>query len=263
MLSRRLYELTSWRVPGPVEPIPLLLYHRADIGGPKPTVVYYHGVTQSKEGYVDSHPIARRLADAGMLVALPDAPGHGERPSAAGLVDRLRHSLPREFTADIEQAADEAPDVAAWLRGRHDVDAGRLAVIGTSMGGFTAAAVAARLRGSLRAAVCIAGCGDLPACYAATDSIGPGGWGPPDRSMDEETVARVARVDPLGHPERIAPLPILVLHGERDTWNPCSTSVRFGEAVPSACVRIVPDAVHWPPSPVIIDAAVDWLGCHV
>jgi pimeloyl-ACP methyl ester carboxylesterase len=143
------------------------------------------------------------------------------------------------------------------------VDVSRLAVIGTSMGGFTAAAAAGRLRGRLRTAVCIAGCGDLPACYAATDSIAPGGWGPPDRSMDGETAARVARVDPIRHPERLASLPILVLHGESDTWNPCSTSVRFGEAVPSACVRIVPDAVHWPPNQVIVDAAVEWLRDHV
>lgn len=263
MLERREYELTRWRVPGPVEPVPLLLYHRSDAGGPKPAVVYYHGVTQSKDGYVDTHPLARRLADAGMIVALPDAPGHGERPSGPGLVDRLRASLPREFTADIEQAADESPALFEWVAGRPEVDASRLAVLGTSMGGFTAAAAAARVRDRLRTAVCIAGCADLPACYAATDSIGPDGWGPPDRSIDAETRERIGRVDPLGHPERIAPLPVLLLHGEKDTWNPCATSVRFGAALESSCVQIVPDAGHWPPSPVIVDAAVEWLRDHV
>jgi pimeloyl-ACP methyl ester carboxylesterase len=263
MLERREYELTSWRVPGPVEPIPLLLYHRSDLSGRKPPIVYYHGVTQTKEAYVDTHPIARRLADAGMLVALPDAPGHGERPTAARLVDRLRESLPREFTADIEQAADEAPALAAWLGARPDLDLTRLAVVGTSMGGFTAAVVAGRLRQRLRTAVCIAGCADLPGCFAATDSIGAGGWGPLDRSIDRETAARIERIDPLRHPDRLAGLPVLLLHGERDTWNPCSTSVRFGAALASARVRIAPEAGHWPPNPEIVEAAVSWLRDHV
>lgn len=263
MLRRRQYELTNWWVPGPVEPIPLLLYHRSDIDGPKPPVVYYHGVVQSKENYVDSHPIARQLADLGMLVALPDAPGHGERPSAVTLIERLRSSLPREFTADIEQAADEAPALAEWILDRPEVSGSRLSVIGTSMGGFTAAAVAGRLGDQLRTAVCIAGSGDLPWCYAHTDSIRPDGWGPPDRSMDEETTARVERIDPIRHPEQYESVSMLVLHGSHDTWNPPATSVRFGELVPSAQVRVVPDAVHWPPSAAIVEAAVTWLRDHV
>ena len=82
-LARRTYEVTSWQVDGPVEPIPVLLYERTDLPGPKPAVVYYHGVVQSKEAYLDTHPMARRLADAGFVVALPDAPGHGERPGGA------------------------------------------------------------------------------------------------------------------------------------------------------------------------------------
>lgn len=261
--ARREYELTRWGAPGPVEPIPLLLYHRADVPGPKPAAVYHHGVTQTAESYVDSHPLARRLADAGFLVALPDAPGHGLRPSSEGLVERLRASLAREFTADVGQAADEAPALLDWLAARPEVEPSRMALVGTSMGGFTAAAAAARVRERLRTAVCIAGCADLPACFAATDSIGPEGWGPLDRAVDVETMARIASVDALGHAHRIAPLPVLLLHGERDTWNPCATSLRFGAALESSCVRIVPGAVHWPPAPAIVDAAVEWLRDHV
>ena len=38
-IERQLYELTNWQAPGPFEPIPVLLYHRADLTGPKPAVV--------------------------------------------------------------------------------------------------------------------------------------------------------------------------------------------------------------------------------
>jgi dienelactone hydrolase len=269
--ERKLYELTSWLVPGPIEPIPLLLFQRSDLNGPKPAVVYYHGVTQNKEGYLDSHPTTRLLADNGFVVVLPDAPGHGERPAGAGLIERLRESLPREFCADVEQAGDESPALLDWLAARPEVDPDRLGIIGLSMGGFTAAVVAARVRDRIRAAVCIAGCADLPHCMATTDSIAPGRWGPTDRSIDRETNERIARIDPLGYPDRFAALPLLLLHGSADTWNPVVTSQRFAEqlrpyyaAEPGRFrLAVVPGAPHWPPASMIGRETVEWIVEHV
>lgn len=270
-LDTRRYELARYHAPGPFEPIPVLVYRRTDLPGPKPAVVYYHGVTQRKEVYVDSHPLARQLADAGFVVALPDAPGHGERPAGAALTDRLRDSLPREFCTDIEQAGDEAGPLYDWLAALPGVDPNRLAVAGLSMGGFTAAVVGSRLRDRLRAAVCIAGSAGLEECMAATDSIAPGKWGPPDRSLDAETRARIARVDPLHYPDRFAPLPLLLLHGDRDTWNPPTTSARFASllaphytADPQRFKHVsVPNAPHWPPNSTIVEEAAAWLTTHV
>lgn len=270
-LERQTYELTRWRVAGPFEPIPLLLYHRLDLRGPKPAVVYYHGVVQRKEVYLDSHPMARRLADAGFAVALPDAPGHGERPAGETLVTRLRASLPREFCADIERAGEEAAPLLDWLSAHPAIDGTRLGVLGVSMGGYTAAVVAGRHGRRLRAAVCIAGSAGLADCMAATDSIAPGKWGPLDRSIDAETEARIARIDPLHYPQRFPPLPLLLLHGERDTWNPSATTARFAAALQAHYgaaperfrFTLVPDAPHWPPAPPMVTAAVDWLRRHV
>lgn len=266
-IERRTYERTSWRVPGPVEPIPVLLYHRLDLEGPKPGVVYYHGVTMRKEAYFYNHPLVHRLADAGLIVALPDAPGHGERPAGTTLIERLRQSLPHEFCADIEQAADEAPALLEWLGARPEVDNARLGVLGMSMGGYTAAVVAARLRERLRACVCIAGCANLAHCMATTDAIAPDECGPLDRSLDSETQGRIARIDPLAYPDRYAPLPLLLLHGDRDTWNPCVTSQQFTAALEPYYAAtperlrlvLVPNAPHWPLGQEIVQEAVDWL----
>jgi dienelactone hydrolase len=267
------YELARWDVPGPAESVPVLVYQRVDLPGPKPALVYYHGVVQRKEVYVDSFPLARRLADAGFVVAIPDAPGHGERPAGATVAERLRRSLPREFCADVEQAGDEAPALVDWLTGLPEVDGGRLGVLGVSMGGYTAAVVAARLRPRLGAAVCIAGAGDLAACMAATDSIAPGRWGPPDRAIDEETGRRITRIDPLTYPERFPPLPLLLLHGALDTWNPPATTERLAAllapryAAAGAAGRlsfvVVPDAPHWPPPAPMVEQATAWLREHV
>jgi dienelactone hydrolase len=271
LLDTRTYDLQRWRVPGPREEIPVLLYQRSDLPGPRPGIVYYHGVVQNKEAYVDQTPLARRLCDAGFAVAIPDAAGHGERPEGATLIERLRGSLAREFCRDIDHAGDESDALFDWLASLPGVDGGRLGVTGISMGGFTTAVVAARQRSRLRAAVCIAGCGDLTTCMQETDSIGPGSWGPPDRAIDAETAARIARIDPLGHPERYAPLPLLILHGSRDTWNPPATAERFHAAVAPhyaahpdlVRLSIAPDAPHWPPARPIVEEAVAWLRQHV
>lgn len=268
---RRVYDLSTWSVSGPVEPIPLLAYERQDLPGPKPVVIYYHGVGQTKEAYVDTHPVARRLADAGCLVVLPDAPGHGERPAGPTLRDRLRQSLAREFCADIEQAADETPALLSWLAGHPGVDTSRVAVAGLSMGGYTAAVVASRLGNRLRAAGCVAGCADLPHCMAETDSIGPGKYGPLDRALDAETRKRIDRIDPLGCPERFAPLPLLLVHGDQDTWNPRVTTERFAAVLrptyasaPDALrVRIIAGAPHWPPTAAVVDELLGWLRTHL
>lgn len=266
-VDRRTYELTTWHAPGPVEPIPVLLYHRHDLPEPKPTVVYYHGVTARKESQLDSHALLRRLVDVGSIVALPDAPGHGERTASATLIDRLRESLPHEFCAAIEQAAVEAPALFEWLGTRPGVDGERMGVLGHSMGGYTAAVVAKQLRERLRACVCIAGCANLTYCMETTDDIGPGKMGPLDRSLDTETQDRIARIDPLGYPDRYAPLPVLLLHGERDTWNPCVTSQQFAAALAPYYAAtpdrlrlvLVPNAPHWPVTLEMAEEAVGWL----
>lgn len=266
LIHRRTYELTSWQVAGPVEAIPVLMYHRLDLPLPKPAVLYYHGVMGRKEAHLDG-PLTRRLADAGFAMVLPDAPGHGERPAASGLMDRLRESLPREFCADIEQAAEEAPGLVEWLSDRPEVDRDRLGVVGHSMGGYTAAVVAARLRERLRAAVCIAGCANLAHCMATTDEIGAGKAGPLDRSLDAETRDRIDRIDPHCHPQGYAPLPLLLVHGERDTWNPSITSQEFATKLRSSYAStpeqlrlvLVPDAPHWPLTRLMAEETVAWL----
>jgi dienelactone hydrolase len=66
------------------------LLRRDDLPDPKPGLVYYHGVVRNKEAYVDTHPLARRLADEGFAVAIPDAPG---RPFADEAVAWLKRHL--------------------------------------------------------------------------------------------------------------------------------------------------------------------------
>ena len=66
-------------------------------------------------------------------------------------------------------------------------------------------------------------------------------------------------------------LPILLLHGAQDTWNPCATSQRFAAALAPSyashpqrlCLSIIPHAPHWPPAAIMIEEAVSWLHHYV
>ena len=81
---------------------------------------------------------------------------------------------------------------------------------------------------------------------------------------------RVARVDPLHYPNRFAPLPLLLLHGEHDTWNPPTTTQQFAALVAPSYQDphrfrsvLVPNAPHWPPTATIVEEAAAWLTKHL
>src|SRR5437763_247258 len=75
------------------------------------------------------------------------------------------------------------------------------------------------------------------------------------------------RFDPLGYPERSPPLPLLLLHGEADGWNPVTTSQRLHAALTgpyrtrAEALRlvVVPGAPHWPPGAAFVAETVEWL----
>lgn len=102
--------------------------------GPAPAVVILHGSGSRKENHAD---FARTAASSGFAALAFDQRGHGESDGELG----ARMVL-------------DAQRLVRWLAEREDVDEGRIAVRGSSMGGLLAIHAAAA-SGSVAAAIAI------------------------------------------------------------------------------------------------------------
>jgi dienelactone hydrolase len=118
------------RVAIPYEGTTLPAYFSAAPGdGPKPVIVLVNGLDSTKEHmYASNH--WEELAARGISCLMLDQPGTGEALRLQGLTARI----------DTEAWAGAAVD---YLETRDDVDAGRIGIVGWSLGGYYAPRAAA------------------------------------------------------------------------------------------------------------------------
>jgi dipeptidyl aminopeptidase/acylaminoacyl peptidase len=212
---------------------------------PKPTVLLLHGCP----GLEKNLDLAVRLRDRGWNALLFHYRGCW---GSAGRYD-LR-TIPRDVTAAIDH-----------LAGCPRVDAGRIAVLGHSMGGW-AALVTAADEPRLQAI----------AVYGSAVRLGAGLRLSPDQIEQEFTrflattpeefavqLNMVAeRMDGLAAAAAIEPRPLLVVHGTADRWVPVAQARELRErAGPSCCYVEVEGADHafsWHRAE-LADLIVGWL----
>ncbi len=130
------YRIERWFASG----VPLVSVRLAGAVGSLPAVVIYHRFSGKKTD--DLLHLALPLADSGCAAVLPDAALHGDRAPPHDFDLRLEHDSDGLFTDVLKGTVHEFSEVLAWLAEREEIDATRVGVVGTSMGGAVALAVA-------------------------------------------------------------------------------------------------------------------------
>lgn len=136
-IARRYPDIERVEVPYQNTTLPAW-FLKADVAGPAPAVVMFDGLDNAKEMSVlfGGIEIARR----GIHVLAIDGPGQGEALRLQGIPSRHDYEVPGRAAYD-------------YLAARPEVDAGRVAVMGFSMGGYYAPRAAAM---EPRFAACVA-----------------------------------------------------------------------------------------------------------
>lgn len=207
-------------------------------GDRRGTVLHCHG----NAGNITAHfPLAAFLARGGYDVLSFDYAGFGRsegRPSLPGIEDDARAAL-------------------AYLLSREDLDRNRIAVFGQSLGG--AAAAAAAEHPAVRCAILEATFTTYRAMARAT-FVG--------RALLPLVPMVIPKGGPAAHLRRIAPRPILLLHGEADSVVPSRFSRELHEMAPSHTrLLIVPSVDHLTApadeQPPFAEAALRFLEQHL
>ncbi len=189
---------------------------RERFGAHSPGVVILHGADSRKESHFD---FARACAGGGLAALAFDARGHGESPGP----------LDGRVIDDVARMAD-------LLRGRAGVE--RVALRGSSMGGYLALAAAREARADAVVAICPASAAGL--------SVGMRGQRfafAVDRNAavavlkEHDEVAAIRDLDARG-------IPVLLLHAEGDEVVPADHSRDLHAAAPSFSKLIVTPGGH-------------------
>ena len=180
------YRVERWSAGG----VPLVAVLPAGADAPLPVAVIYHRF--SGRNTDDLLRLALPLADSGVAAVLPEAALHGERVPR-DFDARLAEDRDGLFTDVLEGTVDEAEEVLAWVAGREELDASRLGVVGTSMGGAVALAVA---------------CGEHSPAAKVAVALMPTAPGP------GSSIRQEAAYSP--EPERGFPTALMIVHGTED-----------------------------------------------
>ena len=188
---------------------PVLLAAPAAVAPPRAAVLWYHGLGARAS---DNRAELARIAEAGFTAVGVDAVGHGARrlPDLDARVALPLEGARREMLALADASADEVPAVARAVVDEGLADAGRVALVGVSMGGYLA------YRAVLRE----------PALRVVVALLGSPEW--PDADS------------PHLHPGRFDEVALLSVTAERDASVPPAAARRFHDAL-ARRARHLPD----------------------
>ena len=186
---------------------------RPDSGEATTGVVLLHGADSRKESHFD---FARACANGGLAVLAFDARGHGASPGALD-----------------GRAIDDVARMADLLRERAGIE--KVALRGSSMGGYLALVAAAEARAAAVVAICPASAVGLSVGVRAKRF----GF-----AVDRDAVVALLDAHDEGEAAAALDIPLLLLHAQGDEVVPVELSRALHTAAPSSKLVVVPGGHH-------------------
>lgn len=185
-----------------------------------PLIIYYHGWQINKELMLTQ---ARKLAQRGFRVVLPDAANHGERKQPISRIPSLA------FFNSIHTNLFEFGFIVDYFQKRGMVD-DRIGVGGVSMGGMTVCGLLTH-NPNIKAAACVMGTPKLVAYRERIEKHA----GQSDRFLPHDyhdLTSWIPKYDLSLQPEKLGDRPLFIWHGERDWVVPYDRVEEFVEENP-------------------------------
>jgi dienelactone hydrolase len=151
----------------------------------------------------------------------PPPPPPGRTVGVWLLASPTPRLIGRGYFGLIAATADALPHVLDYLATVPEIDVGRIGISGSSTHGFTAFS-ALLLDRRFRAAVIVAACGDYHEFLHGSNLAMNG----EPLDLDPRYDAWLRAHEPVEHPERIVPTPLLMINGGRDLAVPASCATR-------------------------------------
>jgi dipeptidyl aminopeptidase/acylaminoacyl peptidase len=190
-----------------------------------PLVLLVPGLDSVKE---ELFTMEAEFLKRGMATLSVDGPGQGE--------NERRFPIRPDWSGVVTAILD-------GLRGRTDLDLGRVGLMGISMGGIYGPFAAAKEK-RLRALVALAGPYDLSECWPALNPLTKGGYIYYTHSRDEaEAFEKSKQLTLRGVIDKVD-CPILVIHGAKDRLFPPEQAERIVREAKHATLLMYPDGNH-------------------
>lgn len=190
-----------------INEIPCLYVKPNNIDADLPCVIYYHGWHSSKE---DNKFLATLLAHYGYKVIVPDQLYHGERGK---LEYDKSEVLKQNFWNIIINGVEESKLFIQDAIDKIKINPDKIAVVGSSMGGFIASGVFAQ-NNNIRCLININGASAWKKAeniFREYDNMG---------LATKSQLEIISKYDPLIYKDTLYPRAILLLHGDSDTQIP-------------------------------------------
>jgi len=186
----------------------------------RPTVIYYHGWESNKDNNLF---LGKIIAFHGYNVILPDAIHHGER----GKLEKYGvQELRRYFWEVILNTVKEYETLINAAEDRLGISRHRLAVMGSSMGGFISSGIFAS-NTEIKCHINMNGASAWQKAEMTFKTMDYEGKG----MADEKQLEEIANYDPLSRKDDLYPRPILLLHGDADTSVPIDIQRYFYDEI--------------------------------